>query len=47
MNEFLRRLAAEEVAIISAQLIRRHWLEQFGFQSHPRYAGVVLTLAQA
>ncbi|MCP4246405.1 MAG: GNAT family N-acetyltransferase, partial [bacterium] len=44
MNEFVRRLAAEEVAIISAQLIRRHWLEQFGFKSHSRYAGVVLTL---
>jgi len=46
MQEFLRRLEPEGVGIVSAQLIRHHWLEQFGFRSHPRYAGVVLALGQ-
>ncbi len=46
LNEFSRRLKADGVHIISAQFIRRDLLEQFGFKSNPRYAGVVLPLAE-
>ncbi len=45
MQDFLRRQTAEGVTIVSAQFIRASWLAQFGFKSHPRYAGVVLPLA--
>lgn len=44
MNEFVRRLSAEGVSVFSAHLIRRAWLEQFGFAFNPRYAGVVVSL---
>ena len=43
--EFLRRQAAEGVATVSAQFVRAEWLAQFGFRTHPRYAGVVRSLA--
>ncbi len=39
--EFLRRQAADGVQIVSAEFIRASWLAQFGFVSHPRYAGLV------
>jgi long-chain acyl-CoA synthetase len=45
LQEFLRRQRAEGVTIVSAEFIRASWLSQFGFASHPRYAGVVLPLA--
>jgi len=45
LSEFLRRQAAEGVAVASAQFIRANWLAQFGFRPHPRYAGVVLFLS--
>lgn len=44
VKDFLRRLEAEGVTICTAQLIRRDWLEQFGFKSHPRYPGMALGL---
>ena len=44
VQEFLRRQVAEGVAIVSAEFIRASWLAQFGFASHPRHAGVVLSL---
>ena len=47
LNEFLRRQAAEGVQIVSAELIRANWLAQFGFVSHPRYAGLVRELESA
>jgi long-chain acyl-CoA synthetase len=46
LREFLRRQAADGVAVVSADFIRNDWLAQFGFRPHPRYAGVVLPLAQ-
>ena len=46
VHEFLRRQSADGVAIISAEFIRAGWLGQFGFGSHPRYAGVVLPLTE-
>ncbi|UCE59723.1 MAG: GNAT family N-acetyltransferase [Phycisphaerales bacterium] len=47
VHEFLRRQTAEEVAIVSAEFIRASWLSQFGFKSHPRYAGVVYETGSA
>jgi GNAT superfamily N-acetyltransferase len=47
MQEFLRRQAADGVAIVSAEFIRQTWLAQFGFRPHPRYAGVVHSLARS
>jgi len=44
VKDFLRRQAADGVSIITAQLIRRDWLEQFGFRSHSRYPGVAIRL---
>ena len=41
MHEFLRRRRAEGVTLVSAEFIRAAWLNQFGFKSHPRCAGVV------
>ncbi len=43
--EFLRRQAAQGVAIVSAEFVQADWLAQFGFEPDPRYAGVVLSLA--
>ena len=47
LDEFLRRQAAEGVQIVSAEFIRANWLAQFGFVSHPRYAGLVRKLESA
>jgi GNAT superfamily N-acetyltransferase len=47
LQEFLKRQRAEGVTIVSGEFIRASWLAQFGFASHPRYAGVVLPLADA
>jgi GNAT superfamily N-acetyltransferase len=46
LQEFLKRQRAEGVTIVSAEFIRASWLAQFGFASHPRYAGVVLPLSE-
>ena len=46
VQEFVRRQAAEGVTVVSAEFIRVSWLAQFGFESHPRYAGVVLPLGK-
>jgi GNAT superfamily N-acetyltransferase len=44
LHEFLRRRAAESVAVVSAEFILVDWLAQFGFRPDPRYPGVVLSL---
>jgi ribosomal protein S18 acetylase RimI-like enzyme len=44
-REFIRRLEAERVAIVSSEFIRAEWLGRFGFRPHPNHAGVVLLLA--
>ena len=44
LGEFVRRLQAEGVSVVSAEFIRKDLLEQFGFKPNPRYAGIVLPL---
>jgi len=46
VHEFVRRLKADKATIVSGEFIRASWLAQFGFKSHPRYAGVVLPLTK-
>jgi len=44
IREFLRRLRAEDVRVVSAEFILADWLAPFGFGPNPRYPGVVLWL---